>query len=150
MNIFAENLMIMKFKHFVLLLFVCGNILSGGAQQVVIQPDSLFKPTLKQVDSLKQIYPVLFSNKGCGRCTTAKDFFNKNQISFVDVNLGLQENRSLMYSVAKRAAGSNLRGIKYPVILYKDSTHWGQSDMNAFLSRIQPITESERKLPVEK
>lgn len=150
MNIFAVNLIIMKFKHFIILSFICGFILKGFSQRVVIQPDSLFKPTLEQVDSLKQIYPVVFSNKGCGRCTTAKDFFNKNQISYVNVNLGLPENRSLMYNVAKRAAGSKLRGIKYPVIIYKDSTHWGQSDLNTFLVKIQPIIESEVKLPVEK
>ncbi|PKP23396.1 MAG: hypothetical protein CVU06_08475 [Bacteroidetes bacterium HGW-Bacteroidetes-22] len=149
MNIFVENLVVMKVRLFILLSFASGFYLTGFSQEVVIQPDSLFKPTLEQVDSLKQLYPVVFSNKGCGRCTTAKDFFNKNSISFVNVNLGLPENRSMMYSVAKRAAGSSLRGIKYPVIIYKDSTHWGQGDLNTFLLRLQPIVESERKRPTE-
>ncbi len=106
-------------------------------------PDSTFRPTLAQVDSISKTLPVVFSNKGCGRCTTAKNLLTTNQIPFVVVDLGIPENRSLMYSIAQRAAGSSLKGIHYPVVVYKTETQYGQSDLNEFLTTITKAYQTE-------
>lgn len=125
--------------------FLMGLLLSGysQAQQVDMGPDSTFRPTLAQVDSISKTLPVVFSNKGCGRCTTAKNLLTTNQIPFVVVDLGIPENRSLMYSIAQRAAGSSLKGIHYPVVVYKTETQYGQSDLNEFLTTIAKAYQTE-------
>lgn len=117
------------------------------AQQITIEPDSTYKPTLAMVDSLKELHPVVFSNKGCGRCTTAKNFLTEKGIPFVMIDLGIPENRSLMYSVAQRAAGSSLRGIHYPVILFKNDTQYGQSDLTIFLNNLAEAAKPDNTIP---
>lgn len=119
------------------------------AQRIEIQPDSVFKPTLHQLDSLSQLHPVVFSNKGCGRCATAKNFLSGHNIPFVVLNIGLPENRASMYTYAQKAAGGALKGIHYPVIVYKELTEFGQNDIQVFLTQLLETIRAEKD-PMEK
>lgn len=123
-------------RFFLLCLLTGGIMATSQAQRVNTEPDSLFKPSLSQVDSLRQLLPVVFSNKGCGRCSMAKETLTKDSIPFIVVDLGTAENRSLMYSIAQRAAGDGLKGIHYPVITYKEMTEYGQLNLNEFLTQL--------------
>lgn len=139
----------MKLSYLPVALFALTFSGTTAAQQMMIQPDSVFTPTLQQLDSLRQLHPLVYSNKGCGRCATAKEFLTEHKIPFVVLNIGLPENRATMYSFAQKASEGALKGIHYPVIVYKDLTQFGQNDIQVFLAHLAETIQAEKN-PAEK
>lgn len=91
--------------------------------------------TLHQVDSLSQYIPVIYSNKGCGRCVIAARFFNEKSIPYIKLDLAVSPNNQVMYQLASRAAGKPNIAIMYPVVAYKGVVYYGEYPLNEFLEK---------------
>lgn len=110
----------------------------------VISNDSLTL-TLQQVDSLSQLVPVIYSNKGCGRCVTAAHFFDEKGIPYLKLDLALSPNGMVMYQLAARAAGKTNIAIMYPVVAYKGVIYYGEYPLSEFLEKFAGEYANERK-----
>ncbi len=91
--------------------------------------------TLHEVDSLSQYIPVIYSNKGCGRCVTAARFFDEKSIPYLKLDLAVSLNSQVMYQLASRAAGKPNIAILYPVVAYKGVVYYGEYPLNEFLEK---------------
>jgi len=105
------------------------------AQQNKIMANDSLTLTLHQVDSLSQYIPVMYSNKGCGRCVTAARFFDEKSIPYLKLDLAVSPNSQVMYQLASRAAGKPNIAIMYPVVAYKGVVYYGEYPLNEFLEK---------------
>ncbi|HOU64251.1 MAG TPA: hypothetical protein PKX96_09210 [Dysgonamonadaceae bacterium] len=106
------------------------------AQQLDTVKDSLVL-SLQQADSLSEFLPIVYSNKGCGRCVTAENFLQSNGIDFIHLSLALEENRIIMYQVATGQAAKTNISILYPVIIYKKEVYYGQTPLQEYLESLR-------------
>lgn len=130
----------------VLLLGILGIAPASHAQQVnnLAASDSLTL-TLPQVDSISQFVPVMYSNKGCGRCVTAARYFDEKKIPYLKLDLAVQPNGQVMYQLASRAAGKPNIAIMYPVVAYKGVVYYGEYPLNEFLEKFSESYVSSAK-----
>ncbi|NPV35305.1 MAG: hypothetical protein HPY80_01410 [Bacteroidales bacterium] len=133
--------------HFLLMMIMITCILPKELEAQhhnVISSDSLTL-TLQQVDSISQYIPVMYSNKGCGRCVTAARFFDEKGIPYLKLDLALSPNGMVMYQLASRAAGKTNIAIMYPVVAYKGVVYYGEYPLNEFLEKFAGEYTSEGK-----
>lgn len=131
---------------FILLMGIWGIVPASYAQQVnnLAASDSLTL-TLQQVDSISQFIPVMYSNKGCGRCVTAARYFDEKKIPYLKLDLAVQPNGQVMYQLASRAAGKPNIAIMYPVVAYKGVVFYGEYPLNEFLEKFSESYLSSSK-----
>ncbi len=115
------------------------------AQQNKTPSNDSLTLTLQQVDSLSQRIPVMYSNKGCGRCVTAAHFFDEKHIPYVKLDLAIAPNNQVMYQLAARAAGKPNIAILYPVVVYQGSVYYGEYPLNDFLQKFAQLFPQEPK-----
>ncbi|MGC8864886.1 MAG: hypothetical protein ACP5O2_04090 [Bacteroidales bacterium] len=129
-----------------LVIGVLGTAPAAYAQQVnnLAASDSLTL-TLQQVDSISQFLPVMYSNKGCGRCVTAARYFDEKKIPNLKLDLAIQPNGQVMYQLASRAAGKPNIAIMYPVVAYKGVVYYGEYPLNEFLEKFSASYQSSAK-----
>lgn len=101
--------------------------------------------TLPQVDSISQFIPVMYSNKGCGRCVTAARYFDEKNIPYLKLDLSVQPNGQVMYQLASRAAGKPNIAIMYPVVAYKGVVYYGEYPLYEFLEKFSESFLSSAK-----
>lgn len=96
--------------------------------------------TLAGADSASMRIPVIYSNKGCGRCVTATDFFIANEMDFLKLDLGMTKNREVMYQAAMRAEDKTSVSVLFPVIIYRKEVYYGQSPLRDYLEALRRKT----------
>jgi len=105
-------------------------------ENTILHRDSLVL-SLSGVDSVSMLIPVVYSNKGCGRCVTASDFLKANEMDFLKLDLGITKNRETMYHAAMRAEGKTSVSVMFPVIIYKRDVYYGQSPLREYLEALK-------------
>jgi glutaredoxin len=123
------------------IIIFCLLLISSRVHAQSVTSDSLHSKavlilTEKQLDSISANVPVLYTNKGCGRCATAIKYLKDNNINFIEVNLGIPENRNLMYNKAMVFAGKSNISVMFPVIFYGKNVEYGQNVLREQLLKI--------------
>jgi glutaredoxin len=101
--------------------------------------------TEHQLDSIAKNTPVVFSNKGCSRCTIAKTYLKNAEIQYIEVDLGISANRELMYNKVLAFTGKPNIGVAYPVIFYQQEVLYGQEPVKEFLDRLLIAYKTNQK-----
>jgi glutaredoxin len=101
--------------------------------------------TEHQLNSIAKNTPVVFSNKGCSRCTIAKTYLKNAEIQYIEVDLGISANRELMYNKVLAFTGKPNIGVAYPVIFYQQEVLYGQEPVKEFLDRLLIAYKTNQK-----
>lgn len=104
-----------------------------------------FEISEHQLDSIAKNTPVVFSNKGCSRCTIAKTYLKDAGIQYLEVDLGTSANRELMYNKVLAFTGKTNIGVAYPVIFYQKEVLYGQEPIKEFIDRLSIAYKNNQK-----
>lgn len=121
-----------------LLIILFSSICICKSQDVAreMEQNALLEINEHQLDSISKTTPVVFSNKGCSRCTIAKTQLKNADIQYVEVNLEINANRELMYNKVLALTGQTNIGIAYPVIFYQQKVLYGQEPLKEFIDKL--------------
>lgn len=121
-----------------MLIVLLASVCISKSQDKTLEPvqNKPLEITEHQLDSIAKNTPVVFSNKGCSRCTIAKTQLNNADIQYVEVNLEINANRELMYNKVLALTGQTNIGIAYPVIFYQQKVLYGQEPLKEFIDKL--------------
>jgi glutaredoxin len=114
------------------------NVYSISAQNIPSESLHMKLATITEqaLDSISKTTPVVFTNKGCSRCVTAKTQLNEAQIPYYEVDLGVSSNRELMYSKVVAISGKTNIGVTFPIIFFEQSVLYGQQPLKEFIDKL--------------
>lgn len=91
---------------------------------------------IQTLDSITATNIVVFSNDKCGRCHTLMQMLDEKELKYLEYDLGIEENRKVMYELATRAAGATNISVAYPVVAFRDMVLYGQEGMAEFVVKL--------------
>ena len=80
---------------------------------------------------------LVFSKNGCGRCTYAHNYLEKNKLDFKEINISTSSANKDFFWDTLRKSGFNKRTVKTPVLVVDGKVHSHLPDLKGFLKDLK-------------
>ena len=85
----------------------------------------------------KKLDIVVFSNVKCGRCQRVTKDLKKDKVSFIEFDLKIQKNATIMRKLCYKKEGRSNISIMYPVVIVEDKVYHSIKNLTNFLKKLK-------------